>query len=180
MLKIYSYLIQLIERSPCRHQHATGSFLRVDLKGEYGNLTLRITIDNDTFYTHIGTLGKTFLISNHPTKNAAELVALFRQQITIERAFANLKCPDFCASTDESIQGHLLSCVMCLLLMMVLVREVRKVCPEMSFGHIRESLGNVTVATVHLKNTTKVIRTFVQMPLDAQKLVSILHLDANR
>jgi transposase len=160
-------------------------FLRIDIQGDDGNLTLRVSIDHDAFNTHVGTLGKTFLISNHPTKTAAELVALFRQQITIERAFSYLKCPDFCAarpifaSTDESIQGHLFSCVVGLLLMTVLVREVRKTYPDMSFDHIREALEAVTVATVQPGNTAKVIKTFVQMPPDALKLVNLLHLDAD-
>jgi transposase len=159
-------------------------FLRVDLQGEDGNLTLHVSIDQDALNTHAGTLGKTFLISNHPTKTAAELVALFRQQITIERAFSFLKNPDLCAaqpifhSCDESIQGHLFSCVFGLLLLTLLAREVQKTFPGMSLGRIRELLASVTVATIKTGHSAKVTKTFTQMPPDAQKLAGLLHLDA--
>lgn len=103
-------------------------FLHIDLQGEDGSMALHLTINQDAFNTHAGTLGKTFLISNHPSKSAAELVELFRQQITIERAFSYLKGADLCPaspifhSCDESIQGHLFSCVIGLLLMTLLAR----------------------------------------------------------
>ncbi len=157
-------------------------FLRVDLQGNDGELSLRVTIDEGAVNAHVGTLGKTFLISNHPSKSAAELVVLFRQQITIERAFSYLKEPYLCPaqpifhSCDGSIQGHLFSCVIGLLLMTLLAREVQKTYPEMSLRHIRELLLDVTVATVASGNTTKVARAFTQMPPDAQKLADLLHL----
>jgi transposase len=160
-------------------------FLRVDLRGKDGNLALHVSIDQDALNTHVGTLGKAFLISNHPTKTAKELVALFRQQITIERAFSFLKSPDLCSaqpmfhSCDESIQGHIFSCVLGLLLLSLLAREIRKTFPEMSLGRIRELLASVTVATIKTGHSSKVTKTFTQMAPDAQKLAGLLHLDAS-
>jgi transposase len=158
-------------------------FLRVDLQGEDGSLVLQLTVDQDALNTHASTLGKSFLISNHPAMSAAELVELFRQQITIERAFSYLKNSDLCPaspifhSCDASIQGHLFSCVIGLLLVTLLAREVQKVHPEKSLEHICELLSSVTAATVQASPAAKVIKTLTEMPPEAQELVDFLQLN---
>ncbi|MHA1394322.1 MAG: hypothetical protein ACTSRZ_12520, partial [Promethearchaeota archaeon] len=68
-------------------------------------------MDDKALTSKVDSPGKTFLLSNHPTLSPFELVWLYRQQYTVERAFKYIKSPSLLSVrpiyhwTDESIRG---------------------------------------------------------------------------
>ncbi len=111
-------------------------FLKCDMREEGGKVEYTLEVDEITLANYVATLGKSYLITNHPTKALEDLAWLFRQQVTVERAFTYLKSPDLSRARpifhrkDTSIRGHLFTCALGLLLLTILAREVRKTRPE--------------------------------------------------
>jgi transposase len=131
----------------------------------------------------VATLGKSYLITNHPeTTPLQDLVWMFRQQTTVERAFAYLKCPEFCAARpifhhcDDSIQGHLFICVLGLLLMTLLTREVNQSEPTWSLNEIRDKLLKVEAVSIKYPGNAKAQVQLANIKPDAQYLVDQLQL----
>ena len=69
------------------------SLISVNLIEAKDKISLDLSIDHAALTSHVRTLGKSYLISNHPSKSAEEIVQLFRQQITVEQVFSYLKSP---------------------------------------------------------------------------------------
>jgi transposase len=162
---------------------ARRAFITTDVSGETGHLAIMIVVNQEALDQHVITLGKSFIITNHASMPVTDVVWLFRQQITIERAFSYLKSPDIASvrpifhHTDDSIRGHVFSCVLGLLLLTLVVREVQKTKPEMSFHHITENLASITAARVSFSGTQKVVTKLAAMTPDAESLCQELQLE---
>ncbi|MHA1689825.1 MAG: IS1634 family transposase [Promethearchaeota archaeon] len=141
-----------------------------------------MTIDDKALTSKLDSLGKTFLLSNHPTLSPFELAWLYRQQYTVERAFKYIKSPSLLAVrsiyhwTDESIRGHLFTCVLGLLLLMLLVRKIQLGFKKMSLFEIVDYLSEIEFALVRYKGSRKVIKKIVEISPEARKLSEFLKL----
>jgi transposase len=159
-------------------------FINYSLSENNSINNLKIEINDKALKEHIETLGKSYIISNHPTKTAEDLVWLFRQQATIEKAFSYLKSPDLLRARpifhrkDSSIQGHLFSCVLGLLLITLLVREVRKHYPEMTMRTIMELLTSINISEIKYDGHNKPIRKLTHISEEASKLVELFNLNS--
>lgn len=159
-------------------------FIQTSIQEDNGKISIDIHINKELLQDHIETLGKTYIITNNLHKSAEELVWLFRQQVTVERAFSYLKSPDLLHARpifhykDSSIQGHLFSCVIGLLLETLLLREVRKTYPEFSLAHLIEVLSTVNVVEIKYGGHQKPVRKLSHLSPDAEKLCDLLHISS--
>ena len=158
-------------------------FITTTVSGDDGNLSGTVVVNQAILDQHVQTLGKSFIITNHPTMSAVDVTWLFRQQIMIERAFSYLKSPDIASvrpifhRTDDSIRGHIFSCVLGLLLLAFLVHDMQKTIPDMSFFNVIESLASITAARVSFSGSQQPVTKLASMTPDATRLCELLNLE---
>jgi transposase len=166
---------------------ASKKFLKVvnySVSGTKGKVSYTIEIDEEALNAHLDTLGKSFFISNHPTMAALDLVWLYRQQYTVERAFKYIKSPSLLSvrpmfhRTDESIRGHLFTCVLGLLLLTLLTRKIQHEFTEMSIFTVIDNLKEIELAIIKYKGVRKVIKKLVDISPKAADLSKFLDLQA--
>lgn len=159
------------------------NWIKYSVSGTYAKVNYSVEIDKDALDAHLDTLGKTFILTNHPTMKPLEVIWLFRQQYTVERAFSYIKAPtmlsirpQYC-HTDDSIRGHSFSCVLGLLLLTLLTREIRRNYKEMSLPKIVETLSEIELAIINYEGTRKTIKKMVEISKEALNLSKFLKLD---
>lgn len=154
------------------------------VSGSYARIKYSININDHALNTYLDTLGKNFLLSNHPDMVPLDVVWLFRQQYTVERAFKYIKAPSLLSvrpmyhHTDDSIRGHLFTCVLGLLLLTLLTRKVQREFKGMSLRGIVESLSEIELAVLNYKGSKKVIKKIVEISNEARELSQFLGLEA--
>ncbi|MBD3228069.1 MAG: IS1634 family transposase [Candidatus Lokiarchaeota archaeon] len=157
-------------------------YISYKVSGTYGAVRYTINIDRTNLDNHIKTLGKSFLMTNHSDKGPIEIVWLYRQQYTVEHAFRYLKNPDIIKLTpmyvwkDDCIRGYVFTCVLALLLLTLLCREVNTKYPEVSLPFILAHLSEVEAAQITFSGSNKIQQKLVNMSADAKKLVDFLKL----
>lgn len=160
------------------------NWINYSVLGTYAKVKYSINIDKTAMNAHLDTLGKSFLLSNHPSMSPLEVVWLYRQQFTLERAFKYIKTPTMISvrpmfhRTDESIRGHLFTCVIGLLLLTLLTRKVQREFKEMSLPKIVESLSEIELAVTTYKGSKKSIKKMVEISKEAEELSKFLELEA--
>ncbi|MHA1294543.1 MAG: IS1634 family transposase [Promethearchaeota archaeon] len=154
------------------------------VSGTFGNVKYTVKINEKALKSHLATLGKSYLLSNHPTMTPLELVWLYRQQYTVERAFKYIKSPHLLSVrpmfhwTDDSIRGHLFTCVLGLLLLTLLTRKIQARFKQMSIWDIVEYLSEIELAIIRYKKTKKIIKKIVDISPEAAELSKFLELEA--
>ncbi|WP_457557186.1 IS1634 family transposase [Candidatus Harpocratesius sp.] len=147
-----------------------------------GKIKYSIKLDKPALEKHLQTFGKSFLISNHPQYSAHEIVWLYRQQYTVENAFKYLKCPSLFPvrpiyhRNDSSIRGHLFSCVIGLLLVLLLLRKINQKFPKISLCNMYEYLSEIKVSEISFKNSNKTIHLLNKMSTNAKNRHKFLEL----
>ncbi|MFV2016585.1 MAG: IS1634 family transposase, partial [Candidatus Heimdallarchaeota archaeon] len=163
-------------------------FVEYKVGGEYGQLSWQIKLKELTLKRHQATLGKTFLVTNldKSSSSAFDVAWIYRQQFTIERAFSyvknynpqgHLKVQPIYAHTDESIRGHLFSCVLALMLMMLLQRELNQKIEGISLRKMIDLLSEIQVAEVKFRGSSKIKRQLVNISDDAKEICDLLKLE---
>lgn len=160
-------------------------FITTNVTDDAGKIVVTAVVNQAAIDQHVQTLGKSFIITNHSSMPVEDVVWLFRQQITIERAFSYLKSPDIVSvrpmfhRIDDSIRGHVFSCVLGLLLLTLLVRNVQKTKPDMSFFDITENLASITASCISFSGTSKIVKKIAAMSPEAEFLCQELHLEGS-
>jgi len=148
-----------------------------------GEITYNIEIDKEKLEKYLKTLGKSYYMTSHPTMTGPEIIWLYRQQFNVERAFSYLKSPDYIrispirVHTDESVQGHTFTCVLGLLLLTLISREVREQFPELSVLTIKELLSEIKIVEFQYPGTQKIKKTINKLSPDAKKLFDFYKLN---
>jgi len=159
--------------------------VNVSTSGLFGDVSYSIQVDENALKAHLDTLGKSFFLSNHPDMTPLELVWLYRQQYTVERAFKYIKSPNLLSVkpmnhwTDDSIRGHLFTCVLGLLLLTLLTRNVQLEFRKMSIWNVVEYLSEIELAVIQYKGSRKVIKKIVDISPEAAELSRFLGLEAH-
>ena len=143
-------------------------FVNYEVKAtEEGYIEYSIEMDNDYFDEEVAKYGKSYLMTSHPKEGMAseDVVWLYRQQFTVERLFSYLKDHQQAVKVrpifhhrDSSIQGHMFSCLMGLLLLLLLQREISTICTDfedLEFQEIRDGLEDIKVATIKFAEGNK-------------------------
>lgn len=153
------------------------------VSGTFEKVKYAIKINEKALKAHLDTLGKSFFLSNHPDMTPLDVVWLYRQQYTVERAFKYIKSPDLLSVrpmfhwTDDSIRGHLFTCVLGLLLLTLLTRKVQLEFKQMSIWTILEHLSEIKLAIIQYKGTQKNIKKIVDISTEAAELSKFLELE---
>lgn len=154
------------------------------VSGTFENVSYAIKINEKALKSHLDTLGKSYFLSNHPNMAPLDVVWLYRQQYTVERAFKYIKSPSLLSVrpmyhwTDESIRGHLFTCVLGLLLLTLLTRKVQQKFPQMSIWSIIEYLSEIELAIIEYEGSKKIIKKIVNISPEAAELSQFLELEA--
>jgi len=154
------------------------------VSGSEGKISYSISLNQSALQSHLATLGKSFIFSNHPKLSAIDLVWLYRQQYTVERAFKYIKSPNLIQirpmfhRNDDSVRGHLFVCVIGLLLLTLLARKVNRQFPEFSLPTIVNILSEIGISLIKFSGSSKIIRKLDKFSADAAKLCDYLGLNA--
>jgi len=135
-----------------------------------------LSFNKEALEEHLKTLGKSYYMTNHPTMTGLEIIWLYRQQFNVERAFSYLKSPDsirirpMWVHTNDSVQGHNFTCVIGLLLLTLIARDVRGSFPELGFLTIQDLLSEIKVVEIKFPGTRRIKRNIVKLSPEAKKL----------
>lgn len=158
------------------------NFITYKVTGKFGRVKYSVKLNEEAIQNHLKTLGKSFFMSNHPTMSSLEIAWLYRQQYTVELAFKYLKNPKTLKITpiyhwkDECIRGHVFSCVLGLLLLTLLYREVKQTHSEFSFPEMIELFSEIEVAQIKYPSSQKITRKMVKISPEAKKLAQFFDL----
>jgi transposase len=165
------------------HTKAHFQFITYHVTGEFGQVNYTVTLNEDAIQAHLKTLGKSFVMTNQARMSPLDLIWLYRQQYTVEQAFKYLKNPNILRITpiyhwkDECIRGHNLTCVLGLLLLTLLHREVQRVFPELSLPRTIELLSEIRISHINFSGSRKVIKKLEKIAPAAKKLADFFELD---
>ena len=154
------------------------------VSGTTGKVRYSIAINGTALKAHLDRLGKSYFLSNHPDMSPLEIVWMYRQQYTVETAFKYIKSPDLLSVkpmfhwTDDSIRGHLFTCVLGLLLLTLLTRKIHAKFNKLSLKDIIEYLSEIELAIIAYKGTKKTIKKIVDISPEAAQLSNFLGLNA--
>jgi transposase len=132
----------------------SGQFVKLILKAEVCAVRKGLEL---TFFTHQAALdrlcraqlGKTILFTDNADWTEEDIVNAYRSQHHIENAFRQMKNPHFLGWspmfhwTDSKIQVHAFYCVLALLLISLLQRELARQGEPLSVNRILEELGGI-------------------------------------
>jgi transposase len=151
----------------------------------FENVKYAIKVNEKALKAHLDTLGKNYFLSNHPDMAPLDIIWLYRQQYTVERAFKYIKSPSLLSVrpmyhwTDDSIRGHLFTCVLGLLLLTLLTRKVQQKFKQMSLWSVVEYLSEIELAIIQYKGTKKIMKKIVDISPEAAELSKFLELEAS-
>lgn len=153
------------------------SLINFEVTGEDGDLDLKFWKNDEAIEEHVKTLGKSYVMTNDKKMSKKDVEWTHRQQYTIENSFKYLKDPHTISvrpihhSKDTSIRGHILSCVIGLMLLRLMTREVNtKFELEMSQFKILDCLKEIQIARVILEGREEIKETVIKHSKDAGKL----------
>jgi transposase len=130
------------------------TILRATVEGHEGHLSLAYGVDRQAFQElRKRALGKRLLFTDNASWTDEEIVAGYRGQHHVERAFRDLKDPTLVQFrpmfhwTDSKIRVHALCCVLALTLLGLLHRRVVQSGVEISRSRLLEELKQVRAVT---------------------------------
>jgi transposase len=162
-------------------------FFLIKVSGDFATVEYSIKLNENEVKHNTETLGKSYYVSN--LDDAPEdIIYRYRQQYKVERLFKYIKHSEYIRvrplyhRNDESIRGHIFVCVMALLLLTLLEREVnlKRSGNNISIGTIIDRLTEVKLIKVQSaksKSLSKVIYKMVAISSEAQELVDLLGLE---
>lgn len=133
-------------------------------------------------------LGKTILFTDNDGWTDAQIVRAYRSQHHIESAFREMKNPHHIALrpqyhwTDQKVRVHVFTCVVALMLLSLLQRELHRKGIDLSIRRMLESLNNIREMTMFFPNADgrgkPIARTSIStMTLQQKEIYTALDLD---
>ena len=128
-------------------------------------------------------LGRRILVTNRHGWSTEDIILAYRGQAKVEYAFRNLKNPYHCAVrpqfhwTDQKIRVHFLICVIAYMLSVAVYTKVRTQTKYPSnIQKLMDDLGNIRLACVAKKKSTKVKFQIEHMPQELKAICNALSL----
>lgn len=150
------------------------------IEGKDGSLKLTYGLNQIEIDRYFKTLGKSYLLTNlDDNERPQDIIWRYRQQYIVERAFKYIKNNNFLSIrpmfhyNDDSIRGHVFSCVLGLTLLSLLHRDVQVKFPEMSMASMVEELKNSQIIRVTTGN--QIIDKIVPAHANSGKLLNFLN-----
>lgn len=160
-----------------------GPLVTVVVTSPRGNITLAVAPDTAAVSEVAQKYGKSFLMTSREDLPAQDVVRAYRQQYLIERAFTWLKNAEFLAirpmyhRADKSIQGHVFTCYVGLLLLSLLARELGQLGVSTGIRHAVRHLGEIKVTRITVPAMDKVVEKVNEMSEASRKIYNALHLE---
>lgn len=130
------------------------TIINVEIEGEYGNLKIKLTIDEEVKKRYETKLGRSVIFTNCKNWDPELVIRTYRYQWVIEDTFKHLKCPDILRFrpinhyTDNSIIVHGLICILGLLLLSLLRLELNNNNYRASYLKIIENLKEIKLSCI--------------------------------
>jgi len=118
-----------------------------------------VTVNRTEEASHLNTLGKTILFTSQDAWSPEMVIQAFRNKYLVEEAFKDLKDPLLVAIrpmfhwTDACIRAHVFTCVLGLLLLSLLRKELIDHGIIASFRHILETLAELSLTAIFTSST---------------------------
>jgi len=151
---------------------------------ENEELIYELSMDNNYFDSEVAKLGKSYLMTSHePDWTAEKVIWLYRQQYTVEKLFSYLKDHPQAVSVrpiyhhkDDSVRGHIFSCLLGVLLLLLLKRKINSFYPSMELDDICRGLEDIKIADIAfsesdikhkiIKNSSLASQLFTKLSLE--------------
>jgi len=156
-------------------------YIEYSITGEDGELILTYNSVQDKVDEHISTLGKSYLMTNIENIRPIDIIWRYRQQYIVERAFKYIKHNDFLSIrpmfhyNDDSIRGHVFSCVLGLTLLSLLHREVNVKFPEISMPKMISELKSANI--IRMTTGNRVIEKIIPASEELTELLKFLNFE---
>ena len=130
------------------------SIIKFKVSGNYGNITIKIEINDTEKIKHIETLGKSVLFTNRRDWSPESIIWGYREQYIVEHAFRKMKSPTSIAIrpmyhySDRCIRAHVFVCVIALLLISLLRLTLTKKSVPISYEELLDELRSVHVVKI--------------------------------
>lgn len=171
----------------CQQLLGAGRFrdlVQVEVTGAAGDLSVSVTASPAGLDAACQRFGKSFLVTSREDLPPEAVVWAYRQQHVVETAFKLLKGAQYLSVrpmwhwVDASIRGHVFACVVGLLLLVLLARELRRTGTLMGMSRVIRCLREIQVTRVSYPGGSKVTEHLNEMSPEARQIYDALHLEA--
>ncbi len=162
-------------------------YFAINVTGEFANVQYSVELIDEKVQAAIAKMGKTYYVTNR--SDAPEnIVFQYRKQYKVEKLFKYIKHMNFIRvrplyhRNDESIRGHIYVCVLGLLLLTLLERQINQARSgsNISISTIIDRLQEIRIIKIQSKRSkspSKAIYKMVTISKEAQELVELLKLE---
>ena len=156
--------------------------LKVTIIRKEGKLSLSVRRRQKEIYQRAKRFGKNILFTDNHSFSSEEIIQAYKSKSIIEANFKKMKSHSTVSFipmwhfTDQKIRVHALCCIISLLLLNLLQREVTKHYQKMSLDKIAEKLSDIKEILLFYPNTMKPDRKLSKKDDVQEKLYQILNL----
>lgn len=150
--------------------------------GSFAELKVLVQVDEEKKAAHLLTLGRSIIFTNVQDWSATTVIQAFRDKYVIEETFSHLKNPHFLSIrpmycwSDQSIRAHIFSCIMALLFLSLIRKELTKKSLSLSYKGILDALSELQLTQIFTSSTGPPVNKLNRHSSLAQKMFQILQL----
>ena len=126
------------------------------ISGPFGKLEVSIQQNDTVKQNYYSTLGRSIIFTNLNSWDDTKIIQAFRDKYIIEDSFRNLKDPSMIAIrpmfhwSTTCIRAHVFSCILSLLLLSLLRKELDQKTVELSYKQILNELNEIKITMILL------------------------------
>ena len=126
------------------------------ISGLFAELKVSIQQNEAIKQTYFNSLGRSIIFTNLTFWDDSKIIQAFRDKYIIEDAFRNLKDPSMIAIrpmfhwSDVSIRAHVFSCVLSLLLLSLLRKELDQSSIDLTYSEILDELNELKLTMIYI------------------------------
>ncbi|MHA1341738.1 MAG: IS1634 family transposase [Promethearchaeota archaeon] len=132
------------------------SIIEFKLTGSYGNLKLKVKVNEREKGKYEETLGKTILFTNRLDWTPESIIWGYRKQYIVEHAFRKMKSPasilirPMYHHSDKCIRAHVFVCVLSLLLISLLRLKLTRQSVAISYDELLDELRSIHAIKIEI------------------------------
>jgi len=160
------------------------TILRYQIHGEFEKLQVDFTIDEIAKQSYLETLGRSIIFTNLEDWGPTAILQAFRDKYQVEDLFHHLKNPRYLSIrpmyhwNDICIRAHVFCCILGLLLLSLLRKELKERAIMLSYTSLLAHLKDLSVTKIYASSKEQPLYKMSKMPPTAKKLFTILKLKA--
>lgn len=158
------------------------NILSFSISGPYSKLKVIIHLNGENLQIHYDSLGISIIFTNLNDWDPIKIIQAFRDKYVVEDAFKKLKNPYLIAIrpmyhwSDTCIRAHVFSCILSLLLLSLLRKELNQKKLQLSYEEMLEHLSELDLTMIYTsKKSAPIYKLNRHSPLSA-KIYKILKL----